>query len=53
MLGLGYQFGQTGKYSLLFGYRQMEIELEEKDGVVKVESDLSFSGPIGGLRIKF
>ncbi len=53
VLLFGYQFGQAGKYSLLFGYRQMEIELEENDGDVKVETDLGLSGPIGGLRIKF
>jgi len=53
VLLFGYQFGQTGKYSLLFGYRQMEIELEENDGDVKVETDIGLSGPIAGLSIKF
>ncbi len=53
VLGVGYELGRTGKYSLLFGYRQMEIELEDNDGDVKVETDLGLSGPFAGLAIKF
>lgn len=49
LAGLAYGFGQTGKYSLAFGWRQMEIEVEE--GLV--ESDLSFAGPIVGFEIDF
>jgi hypothetical protein len=49
----GYQFGQTGKYSLSLGYRYQSFELEEEDDGAKVDTDLVMSGPGVGLQIKF
>lgn len=47
--GFGYSFGRSGKYSLLLGYRHMEIELEEGG----VETEMEMSGPMFGLKIGF
>jgi len=53
IVGFGYEFGKTGKYSLVFAWRHLQFEIEENDGSTKVASDMSLSGPGVGLKIKF
>ena len=53
LVGFGYEVGQTGKYSLVFGWRHLQFETEETEGSTKVTSDMSLSGPGVGLQIKF
>jgi hypothetical protein len=49
VLGFGYGLGKTGKYRLLFGYRHMELEIEEGT----TETELEMSGPYAALQINF
>ncbi len=50
---IAYHLGQTGKYTLHFGYRHMDIEIEESamGGDVTIEQTLS--GPLIGFNIAF
>jgi len=50
---VGVRFGDTGKYSLRFGYRQMEMDFENDDSGAKIETDITFSGAIAGFVIKW
>jgi len=45
---MGVQLGDSGKYSVRFGYRQMEMNFEN-DGDVKIDTDITMSGPIAGF----
>jgi hypothetical protein len=50
----GVYFGKTDRYGLRFGWREMEIEVEdESDGGVEVTSELGLSGPIGAFTFRF
>ena len=44
-------FGSSGRYSAFLGYRHMEIELQEDDERAEVETTVTFTGPVLGLRI--
>jgi hypothetical protein len=48
-----YGFGATGRNTLLFGYRHLEIELEGSDSAADVETELTMSGPIAGFAFRF
>ena len=50
---VGLRLGKTDRHGLLFGWRHMEIEFEGTSGGVKVESDLTLSGPAAAYRFKF
>jgi hypothetical protein len=48
----GVRFGKTDRYSLRFGWREMESEIEgETDRGVDLDTDLHLSGPILGFII--
>jgi len=48
-----YQFGQSGKYGLHFGYRYMGLEIKERVDGVDIETDLTLSGPVLGFMFKW
>jgi len=50
---VGYTFGDTGLFSLDFGYRYMSIKLKNDVSGARVESDLAINGPIVGFIFKF
>jgi hypothetical protein len=46
----GVRFGKTDKYSLAFGWRHMDIEMEDDDSSgVEIGTDLTLSGPVVGF----
>ncbi len=51
----GYSFGESDRYTVLFGYRQMVIDFE--DGETRsgssIEPELTMSGPFAAFRIGF
>jgi hypothetical protein len=49
--GVGWTFGETNRYTLLAGYRYMEIEFEEEDQNAELELQNKLGGFIVGLRI--
>lgn len=49
IIGISYHFGKSGRYALRLGYRYMTIEIEEDEGGVKIETDMTMSGIYGGL----
>jgi len=50
---LGYRFGNSGKYSLLFGYRHFAVEFDDTRDGLPVGVDLSMSGPEAGFAFRF
>jgi hypothetical protein len=48
-----YSFGETGLFSLNFGYRYMSIELKKESGGVTTDTELSLSGPFVGFVFRF
>jgi hypothetical protein len=53
VVAFGYEVGKSGKYSLHFGWRVLDYEIEAEDEGAKVETDLTMSGPALGFQIKF
>jgi hypothetical protein len=51
--GVGYSFGDSGRYTLIAGYRYMNIEFEKDNALGEVDADVTLSGAISGLRISF
>ena len=51
--GIGYSFGNSGRYTLIAGYRYMDVELEKDSTLGEVDADVTLSGFISGLRISF
>lgn len=49
----GYRFGEDLDKSIIFGYRHMEIDLEEDNGPLTVSNDLTMSGPFIALNFTF
>ena len=45
----GYRFGEDDDFVLHFGYRIMQIELDEEDRLAEVETEIEFAGPLLGL----
>lgn len=50
---LGYHVGKQRQNIILFGYRHMEIELEDSSSGLLVQTDLTMSGPIVGFAFRF
>ena len=51
--GMSYQIGKSGRYGLRFGYRYMDMEIdEEKDGT-RVETDMTMSGIYAGIAFQW
>ena len=50
---LSIEFGKTGKYSGLLGYRYLAVELEDKSGPSERQTEITMSGPIAAFVIKF
>ena len=51
LAAFGYTFG--GHYTLLAGYRYMDIQFEKDSALGQVDADVTLSGFISGLRIAF
>lgn len=45
----GYSFGARDQFAVRFGYRHLEIELEEEGRLAVVKSDITMSGPLVGF----
>ena len=53
---LGWSFGKEGRYTLIAGYRYMDIQLEKDNATPRgdeVDADVTLSGFTSGLRIAF
>ena len=50
---VGYTFGQTGLFSLDFGYRHMAIKLKDSQDGTNTETDITLSGPLLGFIFTF
>ncbi len=44
LVGIGYSFGTTGRYTAIGGYRYMETEFKERDAHAEVETQATLSG---------
>lgn len=53
LLGFGYAFDDAKKYTILAGYRYMDVQFKEKDQNAEVESELTLDGPYVGFRFGF
>jgi len=54
VMGLaGYRFGKQLNMSAIFGYRHLEIDLENDQGLVTVSQDLTMSGPFVAFNYAF
>lgn len=53
LAGIGYSFGESGRYTLIAGYRYMDIELEKDNDLGQIDAEVTLSGFISGLRISF
>jgi hypothetical protein len=56
LAGLGWSFGADGRYTLIAGYRYMDIQFEKDNATSRgdeVDADVTLSGFISGLRIAF
>lgn len=51
LAAFGYSFG--GRYTLIAGYRYMDIQFEKDSAIGAVDADVTLSGVISGLRIAF
>jgi len=51
--GVGVWFGESRKYGLDLAYEHFAFEVEEQNGVVTVETESQFSGPIVGFIFRF
>jgi hypothetical protein len=49
----GYRFGKQRNMSALLGYRHLEIDLEDDQGLVTVSQDLAMSGPFVAFNYAF
>ena len=50
---LGYNFGQRDQFAVVFGYRYLDLEFEETEGDITVETDMVMSGPSAGFMFRF
>ncbi|HXU33925.1 MAG TPA: hypothetical protein VN851_25415 [Thermoanaerobaculia bacterium] len=53
LAGVGYSFGNSGRYSFLAGYRYMDVEFEKDTALGNVDADVTLSGFITGLKVAF
>jgi hypothetical protein len=53
MAALGYSFGASGRYTLIAGYRYMDIEFEKDNALGNIDAEVTLSGFISGLKITF
>ena len=49
----GYRFGKELNMSAIFGYRHLEIDLEDDQGLITVSQDLTMSGPFVAFNYAF
>lgn len=49
----GWQFGQRDQFSLLFGYRHLDMEFETTGNNIQVTTDMVMSGPAAGFGFLF
>lgn len=53
LAAFGYSFGDSGRYTLIAGYRYMDIEFEKDNNLGNIDAQVTLSGFISGLKIKF
>jgi len=53
LAGLGYSFGDSGCYTLIAGYRYMDIEFEKDADLGQIDAQVTLSGFFSGLKISF
>jgi len=53
LAGFGYSFGESDRYTLLAGYRYMDIQFEKDNALGNVDADVTLSGFFTGLRFSF
>ena len=49
----GYHFGARDQFGLRFGYRHLAIDLDEKDDLAEVETEIALTGPMFGFFFAF
>lgn len=50
---VGYRFGESGRFTVLAGYRHLKLELEDDSDVAEVSTELTMTGPALGLAFQF
>ena len=53
LAAFGYSFGDSGRYTLIAGYRYMDIEFEKDADLGQIDAEVTLSGFISGLKITF
>lgn len=53
LAGIGYSFGDSGRYTLLAGYRYLDVEFERGTDLGEVDADVTLSGLFTGLKVAF
>lgn len=53
LAAIGYSFSASGRYTLIAGYRTMDIEFEKDNALGKIDAEVTLSGFISGLKISF
>jgi len=53
LAGLGYSFGDGGRYTALAGYRYMHAEFKNKTDLGELKTTLELSGPYVGFKFGF
>lgn len=53
MLGVGYSFGSSGQYTVLGGYRYMDINFKDRAGNAKLETKSNIQGAIVGFTFRW
>jgi hypothetical protein len=50
---LGYRFGREQRFTVLAGYRHLDLEMDDDNELVEVSTELTMSGPALGLAFSF
>lgn len=50
---VGYQFGRDGRFTVLGGYRYLDLEIDDDDSLVATTTELTMAGPALGFAIRF
>jgi hypothetical protein len=53
LASVGYQFGKAKDKTVMFGYRHMEIDIEDDQGAATVANDMTISGPVVAINFAF
>jgi hypothetical protein len=50
---LGHRFGREQRFTVLAGYRHLDLEMDDDNELVEVSTELTMSGPALGLAFSF